>query len=109
MAAVDDALAGVFERLPVFDQAPGAFEIGGEDYVAASVVGDGKVAISPNPGNGSDSPPKTAFCRTRSDPIPGGAAGWQVGQKRQPGCAVCAVCQGWPPFPRYPAYPKRPE
>jgi len=46
MAAVDDALAGVFERLPVFDQVPGAFEIGGEYYVAASVVGDGKVAIS---------------------------------------------------------------
>ena len=52
MAAVDDALAGVFERLPVFDQAPGTFEIGGEDYVAASVVGDGKVAISLTIGEG---------------------------------------------------------
>ena len=52
MAAVDDALAGVFERLPVFDQVPGAFEIGGEYYVAASVVGDGKVAISLTIGEG---------------------------------------------------------
>lgn len=54
MAEVNDALAGVFERLPVFDQALGAFEIVGEDYVAARVVGDGKVAIPLTIGEGPE-------------------------------------------------------